>query len=311
MKPWLGFAESSFLKRPEPKRVHSLEIHMVYRGGRTLVQRAHSSGALRILRPFDLGDRILLQLITLGPGLLDGDLFRIEVHVGPGAKALLVNQSAGKVHPGLARQEVVIQAAQESELEFYPGLSILFPQASLEQRTRVWLEPGARFGLLETWALGRMARGEAWDFVFLDTRTEVDQGSIPLFRDALLLSPLNASRPGFMEGRPYLASGFWTWPAPDPGMELGGTWALAWSSTAQAHLVLRGTASEGAGLLGALTDRLYVCRQSWGLVRLDLGRYSSAWAGSGATPISFPGQPRTSCGKTGCELPSPRTPSPC
>lgn len=283
---------------------------MVYRGGRTLVSRARSTGALRILRPFDLGDRILLQLITLGPGLLDGDLFRMEVHLGPGAKALLVNQSAGKVHPGLARQEVVIYAAEESELEFYPGLSILFPRAALEQRTRVWLEPGARFGLLETWALGRMARGEAWDFVFLDTRTQVDQGPTPLFRDALLLTPLNASRPGFMEGRPYLASGFWTWPAPDPGMDLGNSWALTWSSTAQRHLVLRGTASEGASVLGALAERLYVFRKNWGLARVDLSQYSSAWAGSGVTPVSFPGPPQTSCGKTGCEPSSPRAPSP-
>lgn len=298
------------MKRPEPKRVHSLEIHLVHRGGRTLVQRAHSSGALRILRPFDLGDRILLQLITLGPGLLDGDLFRMEVYLGPGAKALLVSQSAGKVHPGLARQEMAIYAAEESELEFYPGLSILFPRAALEQRTRVWLEPGARLGLLEAWALGRIARGEAWDFAFLDTRTDVDQGSIPLFRDALLLSPLNASQPGFMEGRPYLMSGFWTWPAPDPGMDLGKSWALAWSSTAQGHLVLRGTASEGASPLGALAERLYVFRKNWGLAKVDLAQYSSAWAGSGAMPISFPGQPRMSCGKTGCGLPSPKAPSP-
>lgn len=97
----------------------------------------------------------------MGPGLLAGDRYRVEIHVGKGARAVVLHQSAGRVHrmaPGRkASQHVRILVEEDGELEYYPGLGIPYPDAEIHQRTEVLLSPGSRFGWFEIWTTGRTA----------------------------------------------------------------------------------------------------------------------------------------------------------
>ena len=103
-----------------------LRISLVRTDRGTTIGDLESSGALRIVRPFPLeGGRILLQILTVGPGLLAGDRYRVEIHVGKGARAVVLHQSAGKVHrmaPGRkASQHVRILVEEDGRAGVLPG----------------------------------------------------------------------------------------------------------------------------------------------------------------------------------------------
>lgn len=261
-----------------------LRISLARRGTATTITDLESSGALRIVRPFPLEDgRILLQLLMVGPGLLAGDRYQVEIHVGKGARAVVLHQSAGKVHrmaPGRrAGQHVRILVEEAGELEYYPGLGIPYPDAEIQQRTEVLLSPGARFGWFEIWITGRTARGEHLAFRALRTETAIYTGGVPAYRDALVLvpgrDPLEGA--GLLEGARYVASGFWRWGDADPEFWEDAGSVLVAGRTGFGDLYLRALAWDGLALRQKLSALLGAWRARWGLAEVPWSRYGSGW----------------------------------
>ncbi len=242
------------------------------------------SGPLRMIRPFSLEeDRILLQILTVGPGLLAGDRYQMEIRVGKGAKALVVSSSAAKVHrmaPGRrATQHVRILVEEAGELEYYPGLGIPYPDAELHQRTEVFLSPGARFGWFEIWATGRAARGEHLDFRALRTEAGIYVGEDPVYRDMLILVPRRgrSDAVGLLEGARYVASGFWRWGDADPEFREDDGSVLVAGRTGFGDLYLRALAWDRLSLQRNLLTVLGTWRARWGLREVPWFRYGSGW----------------------------------
>ncbi|MCS7235173.1 MAG: urease accessory protein UreD [Armatimonadota bacterium] len=243
-----------------------------------------SCGPLRIIRPFPLeDDRVLLQLVTVGPGLLAGDRYQLEIRVGKGARAVVLQQSATKVHRmaphQTATQDVRIVVEEGGELEYYPGLGIPYPEAELHQRTEVSLCPTARFGWFEVWATGRDVRGERLAFRRLWVETAIDADGDPVYRDALVLAPGTSppDRVGMLEGARYVASGFWRWGQGEPVFWEDGGSVLVAGHTAFGDLYLRALARDGLALRQKLAALLGVWRTRWGLVDIPWARCGSAW----------------------------------
>lgn len=196
------------------------ELELVFRERRgvTYLAEQYVRAPLKVWRPFPLPDgRVLLQIVNVSPGLMAGDHYRLTVTVTGGAKLVLVNQSATKVHrmPAgeHASQEVNLHVENGGELEYYPGLTIPFPESDFTQRTCAQLATGGCFGMLEAWAMGRTGRGEHLAFRRLSSRTFVFREGRPVYADALELEPhfLNVCGWGVLEGHKYLANGCWWW----------------------------------------------------------------------------------------------------
>ncbi len=260
----------------QPAFVSRLDLEFIAVGGRTLLHRAYSRGAIKVLRPFPLGEGLVLQLLTLGPGLMGGDQMEIRVHVHPGARVFLLNQSATKVLPGRGNRSVVLRLffRVEGFLEYYPGLTIPHPASALDQRMEVSLGAEGSFCWMEMYALGRLARGEAGKFQWIRTRTAI-YAETPFYMDALELFPgeLGPNHPGVLEGYPYLVAGFWNWES-RPFFEETGNGLLGVGPTAFSHSFLRGIGNK------EVTRRaLEVWRRERalrGLPDIDVTRYSSA-----------------------------------
>lgn len=193
-------------------------LRLVFRArqGETYLAEQAASAPLKVLRPFALGQgRVLLQLVNVGPGVMGGDDYQLDITVTAGAKVVVVNQSATKLHRMLAgasaRQTLVMNVEDGGELEYYPGVSIPYPEADFDQQIQVHLGQKARFGMLEPWAMGRIRRGEAFAFRRVVTRTRVSVGGQPFYADALDVQPSvrDASGLGLTDGYKYLASGVW------------------------------------------------------------------------------------------------------
>ena len=126
-----------------------------------------------------------------------------------------MNPAASKLHRmpegGFASQQCRIEVGEGAHLEYYPGLNIPFPEADLRQSLRIDLSSTASLAFVETWAMGRIEKGEHLMFRRLSSRTSVNLAGKPLYRDALELGQGSevAHDWGVLEGARYHASGFW------------------------------------------------------------------------------------------------------
>lgn len=232
-----------------------LELTFDAPDGRTRLARDRQQGPLKVVRPFETDDGgLLLYVINPTAGVLGGDRFELRLELGPGARVVLLSQSAQKVHrmhPGEhATQRLEARLAAGSRLELYPERVIPFAASSFAQDSCFLLEPGAQLGLLESFASGRVAHGEHWSFERLAGRTEVRLGDRLIYLDRFDLRPNAHSlgHLGLMEDGRYWASGLFVGegtPAPPP-------LSLPWGRTASGHLWLRGLERSGLALEAAM-----------------------------------------------------------
>jgi len=258
-----------------------LRLSFGVRERKTCLTEQFDQAPLKVVRPFDVGDgRILVQIINTTAGVLGGDRFLIEINVEAGAKAIVVNQSATKVHRMeegvLAAEDVRIKVQSGGELEYYPGLVIPFPDSDFAQSLTVNLEKQAKFGYLGLYAMGRIGRGELFGFRHLSNRTRIAVGDKPAYADALELELRlsDSSGKGIMEGFYYAAAGYWHWNEMTEfaDVSLPDTLLVA-GLPAIGHVYLRGLAQDGLLLQKLLREFLDKQRSGWGLEPVPFERY--------------------------------------
>lgn len=262
------------------RRTRTGELHLEFgvRAGRTALLRDRQKAPLMVVRPFTLPcGTLMVFIVNPTGGLLGGDHSEIRVEVGPGARALVLTQSAARVQPSpdgaAATQDLSFQVAAGGRLEYYPERTLPFAGSRLRQTLRADLEPGAELGLSETLASGRVHSGERLRFAEYDSRTEVRQSGRRIHLDRQHLVPGEATRaPGVWGAADYAAGGVWVgsgevsrWPA-TPGV-------LATGRTAGGAVWLRGAAGRGPVLDRALgTAREALRRQLFGAEPLQVRR---------------------------------------
>lgn len=146
---------------------------------------------LRVLPPFHFGpgQPSLLYLLNPTAGLMDGDAHLVELQSRPGARAVVVGQSATRIHPsvkGLCTQQWRVRVGRGASIVVLPGPAIPFRACRYYQRVEVDLEAGA--GLLwgDVWLAGRYARGresEAFQFALMRQDFQVRREGRLIFRD--------------------------------------------------------------------------------------------------------------------------------
>ena len=277
-----GFGTRPARPRAEPLSTARLHLAFAEREGLTVVTRefAQAPFKLRSTRTGQDGS-LVVQITMLGPGLVAGDCYEQIIDVGKGAKALVLFTSATKLlgsgDRSCATQDVTINVADGSLLEYYPGLAIPFSGAAFDQRVRVHLEGDARIGVLEMWATGRVESGEEMLFDRIDSRTDLMANGSLVYRDAMLWRPREVDHRGLgmLEGHRYAGSGYWTWGEPtkysvdDSGVE------IATGEPAAGGLYLRGLAHEGVALRREVLRFLTRQRSQSGLAPVDFTRYTT------------------------------------
>jgi urease accessory protein len=200
-----------------------VELAFERRGSRTVLARSRTEAPMLVVRPFPLPDEgLAVQLITLGPGLCGGDSVRIDVTVAEGARVLVTTTAASRImsmdEGAYAEQHVLLRAAAGAALEYYPTVSIPFPASDFRQTVRVEASAMARVGVLESWALGRPARGEHLQFRRISSRATLSVDGVDKYFDATELEPrISTLDPrtshldsvAVLAGYSYLAMGFW------------------------------------------------------------------------------------------------------
>lgn len=265
------------------ERVSRLDLTFRQRAGLTYLAEQFAGSPLKVLRPFEVGGgRVLLQLLNVGPGVMQGDRYDLSISAKTGAKVVLVNQSATKLHTmpnGSACQNVTVHVARGATLEYYPGLVIPYRDADFTQHTEVHLEEGAHFGTLERYAVGRTAHREAFSFRRVSSRLHIYRGEALVYADGLELTPQTAPRLGVSDGHAYLAAGVWLWGVPDEGDEAREVMrpslrdpSLVQGAFAEGQY-LRALGMDGVAHAQRCADALRGWRTAAGLPPLDFSRF--------------------------------------
>lgn len=255
-------------------------LHLAFEvlGGRTVLMREFQKAPLMIVRPFALPCGTLsVFMVNPTGGLLGGDHNDIQISVGPGARALILTQSATRVQPSAtgvaATQAVHLSVACGGRLEYYPERVLPFAGSRLHQTLRVDLESGAHLGLTETLASGRVHAGERLAFAEYRSRTEVWCGPQRLYLELLRLTPGPQTRaPGIWQNLDYAASGVFVGPG-----EIG-NWPsmpgrLASGLSAGGAVWLRAAAARGPCLdVDLLEARQSLRQQLFGAQPLEIRR---------------------------------------
>jgi urease accessory protein len=178
------------LSASEAGRVGGLRLELVPRGGGTGLGRCYQQVPLRVLPPFRLAaGPALLYLLNPTAGLLDGDGQLVALTARAGTCAVVVGQSATRVHPclvGFATQQWAIRVEAGAALVVLPGPSIPFAGCRYFQRVAVELDEGARFAWGDVGLAGRYARGaasERFRFAALVQEFHVRRAGRLVFRD--------------------------------------------------------------------------------------------------------------------------------
>jgi urease accessory protein len=179
----------------DPRRVGrdgALALRVERRGGRSVVAASRSVLPLQVLAPLALPDPAA-----------------IEVDVGPGAHALLTTPSASRVYraPGApTEQAVALRVGAGAALEWVPDHTIPYAGAAYRQALHCELEDGGTLVLLDAFAAGRIARGEAWAFRHLESALTVRDQRGLLFHDRFVLGARGGAGLGAAEDHPYFAT---------------------------------------------------------------------------------------------------------
>jgi urease accessory protein UreH len=154
-----------------------MSVTFVLQDGRTAIQEAYCEIPFKITRTLGARAPVAhLMLMHCSPGLFGGDDVSCSIHIKAGARVLITQQSATRIHPSQGRQalqthEVFVDAG--AELRLYLEPIIPFADSSLSQTTRIHVQPGARLAYWEGFMAGRVGRGERWRFRQLASETDL------------------------------------------------------------------------------------------------------------------------------------------
>jgi urease accessory protein len=196
---------------PRVGRDGSLALRFVRRGERTVMSGCRWTTPLQVMAPLALEDpAAVVSLLNPTGGLVGGDRLSIVVEAGAGAHACLTTPSATRVYRttgDVAVQTVSLRVDAGALVEWVPDHLIPSAGAAFRQSIEVELAGDAALVLVDAFAAGRVARGEAWRFTRLETTLDVRDPRGRIFRDRLCLDGRQAwDGLGMSESCPYLAT---------------------------------------------------------------------------------------------------------
>lgn len=160
-----------------------LDLRFFPSGPRTAMDCEHF-GPLRVQKPFHPeGAACHVYLLHPPGGVVGGDGLNVRVTAQAGAAGLVTTPGAGKFYRSagpLAVQTQELRVEAGASLEWLPQETIVYPGANAVSRTRVDLQPGARFFGWELTAFGLPESGAAYDRGSFEQRFEISRGGEPL-----------------------------------------------------------------------------------------------------------------------------------
>jgi urease accessory protein len=194
----------------------TLKLDYEYRQNKTVLAQSFVTAPLKVQRSFyPEGEEFChtVMLHTAG-GIVGGDRLSQSIQLQPKSQVLLTTAAASKIYRSdqrFAQQNINIQLAEQSYLEWLPQETIIFNEAYYEQKLHIELAAQAHFCGWEINRLGRTARGETFLAGEWRSRWEIWRAGKPLWidRQQLIGSETTVQSPNALGGMPIVATFIW------------------------------------------------------------------------------------------------------
>lgn len=162
--------------------------------GKTIIADLSFTAPFKVMQPFYPPSGVMeVMLLSASAGLMEGDRQEITLDVSPGAAMAFKSQAYDKIHRmpggGQAARQTQITLGAGGFLDYTPQPVIPFARSAFENTLEVDLAPESRFILREVIACGRAARGEAFDYRYFHSNTEVRREGRLIYRDNIRFEP--------------------------------------------------------------------------------------------------------------------------
>ena len=178
----------------EVGRQGRFDIAFGLRDGRAVIRHSYCEVPFKVTRLLDsevpgFAHLILMQCTA---GLFGGDEIESSIHIDDGARVVLTQQAATKIHPSgdlpaIQRTRIVVEAGAVLVADFEPVIP--FAKSRLHQSTHIAVEPGASLVYWEGMMAGRIGKGECWKFTEVQSETSIERGGKTLYLERVLLNP--------------------------------------------------------------------------------------------------------------------------
>jgi urease accessory protein len=186
-----------------------LDFERDERTGRTVLAESHQEPPLRVVRAFTLEDgAAMVHLHNVSGGVLGGDRLGLAVRVGAEACAQITTTGATRIYRAredtpTAAQWNEVAVGENALLEYLPDALIPFAGARFSQRTAIRLAEGAGLFWWEILAPGREARGEIFEYVSVELKSDLVAAGRPIAAERVRLEPRNRAVASLARLGPY------------------------------------------------------------------------------------------------------------
>lgn len=180
--------------------------------GKTVISDCEFTSPIKIAKPFYRENFTEIIMMTASAGMLDGDIYDIEIKVCSGAKLKFTGQSFTKIfksgEKGGVFQKVKIHVENGGTLFYLPKPIIPFAESCFENRAEIFLENSSHFVMGDIISCGRKAMNEEFLFNEYRSRTAVHIDGKLDFLDNIRLAPKEFSPTGigFFEGYSHIGT---------------------------------------------------------------------------------------------------------
>lgn len=162
--------------------------------GKTELQDSYAAMPMHFLPPFypDGTGWAYACLVNPTGGFVGGDRIEIDIILRERCHLVLTAQSAAKIYRSAgssSSQAVNVEIRGGAAFEYLPGLVIPFAGSRHRQTTKVHMEKGSRAFIVDSFATGRVARGEYLAFEDYENSLEIEYDGEILVLDKLILRP--------------------------------------------------------------------------------------------------------------------------
>src|SRR5579864_1386182 len=147
--------------------------------GQTILRLRHQQPPWRVIRAFpNPAGETLAHLHNVSGGILDNDDLRLQLEIGPDARAQVTTTGATRIYRSrsagaVSRQRTEVTIAERGLLEYLPDALIPYGRSRFEQSTTIDLSHQATLFWWETTAPGREAAGEVFDYHALNSSLDL------------------------------------------------------------------------------------------------------------------------------------------
>ncbi|MBO6020972.1 MAG: urease accessory protein UreD [Aeriscardovia sp.] len=183
------------LKTYIPSNDGYTEIEFTLQGGRTIASKRITKGQSRLSAPLHLNaeDTLVLFLITMGGGLVEGEHYKTFITSRENTHAIVASQAPTyvfKCNDGKTTfQDVKVKVEKGAELEYLPDDVIPYGNSKYKQTTQIDVEKGASLLYTDGVTAGWSMNHKDFQYRYAHMISRISYDGQLLFNDNLILDP--------------------------------------------------------------------------------------------------------------------------